>query len=292
MMRAVEILSDPRLLKYGGLAVAGVGLAVLAYGAVARPSSALNRAVAAYAHWLERRFRALFMPVNAKAVIAAQAGAMYAVAVAAVATDTHEALVVSALLGFAPALYLELKHRARVAAIEQQTDGFILALANALKCTPSVGDAFQSLVLVVSDPLKSEIDLATKQMRLGCTLEDVLTEMASRIGSRVFDTALASVLIGQRIGGNLPKILETSASALRELNRLEGVVRSKTSSGRMQLWAIAVAPIVIVLGLGKVEPHWFDPLTSSTIGMMMLGGAVACWITAVIAGRKILRVEV
>ena len=41
------------------------------------------------------------------------------------------------------------------------------------------------------EPLKSEIELATKQMRLGNTLEDALLEMARRIGSRVFDTALA-----------------------------------------------------------------------------------------------------
>ena len=43
---------------------------------------------------------------------------------------------------------------------------------------------------------------------------------------------------GRQVGGNLPKVLETTAHTLREMKRLEGVIRTKTADGRMQLWVI------------------------------------------------------
>ena len=167
-----------------------------------------------------------------------------------------------------------------------------MTLANALKATPSVGDAFTSLVPVVDEPLRSEITLATKQMRLGVVLEQSLLEMASRIGSRLFDTALASVLIGQRLGGNLPKILESSAGALRELFRLEGMMRAKTASGRIQMWVIGVAPIVFVTYFDQTDPTYFDPLMTTTPGMIILGAAIVAWVLALVLGRAILMVDV
>lgn len=292
MILLIALLRDARVLKYGGIALGGLCLAYVAYELVAKPSSIVNRGLASYAHYLERRFAALFMPANAKAVIVAQAAAMYAMIAAGLTLQMPEILPFALLIAVLPVGYLELKHHRRVVAIEQQTDAFVLALANSLKATPSVADAFHSLVTIVSDPLKSEIDLATKQMRLGCTLEDALLTMAGRIGSRAFDTALASVLIGQRIGGNLPKILETSGAALRELNRLESMVRSKTASGRIQMAVISVAPAAFVVFFDRTQPHYFDPLTETNMGVVMLSVAIVLWVVAIILGRKILRIDV
>ncbi|HSO33373.1 MAG TPA: type II secretion system F family protein [Labilithrix sp.] len=287
-----RLLHDPRAFKVAGIAVAGLGLAVLAHVMVARPNSVLNRGLAAYAHYLDKRFASMFMVANVKAVMIAQGLTMYGLVALGIAMDASEIIPFSLLVAALPWATLELKHRKRVLAIEQQTDSFILALANALKSTPSIADAFSSLVPVIAEPLKSEVDLALKQMRLGCTLEDALLLMAQRIHSRIFDTALASVLIGQRVGGNLPKILETSATALRELSRLEGMVRSRTASGRIQMWVISLAPAAFVVFFDRTQPKYFEPLTTTNVGMAILAIAIVLWIVAVIIGRKILAVDV
>ena len=57
------------------------------------------------------------------------------------------------IVAILPVASLESNRRKRIVASEQQTDAFILAL----KSTPSIGDAFSSLVPVVQEPLKSEI---------------------------------------------------------------------------------------------------------------------------------------
>jgi hypothetical protein len=80
--------------------------------------------------------------------------------------------------------------------------------------------------------MRQEVDLALKEMKVGSTLDQALLHMAARVGSRQLDSALSSILIGRQVGGNLPRVLETTAGTLREMRRLEGVVRTKTAGAR------------------------------------------------------------
>jgi tight adherence protein B len=196
------------------------------------------------------------------------------------------------VIAIMPTLYIEMLRRKRVEALELQLDSFILALANALKSTPSIGAAFNSVVTVVSDPIKSEVDLATKEMKVGSTLDQALLHMASRVGSRQLDSALSAILIGRQVGGNLPKVLETTANTLREMRRLEGVVRTKTAEGKAQLWVIALLPFGMLVGLNVLFPGYFIPLTGSIIGYLVIAFCTACWVTSVILARKILNVDI
>jgi tight adherence protein B len=197
-----------------------------------------------------------------------------------------------ALIAAGPAWYVERMRRKRVVAIENQLDGFLTALANALKSTPSIGDALNSVKGLLHPPLSNEIELAVKEMRVGTTLDQALLRMAGRIGSRQLDSALSAIVIGRQIGGNLPKILATTAETLREMARLEGVVRSKTAEGKAQLWVLALFPFVMVLALNGMKEGYFDPLTHSVAGYVVAGTAVVFWIASLVVARKVLSVDI
>jgi Flp pilus assembly protein TadB len=124
-------------------------------------------------------------------------------------------------------LQIENMRRKRLEAVERQLNGFLLALANALKAIPSVGAAFNSVVPILQAPIREEVDLATKEMKVGSTLDQSLLHMASRIGSRQVDSALSAILIGRQVGGNLGRVLETTAASIREMARLDGVIRAR-----------------------------------------------------------------
>lgn len=286
------VFATARATKIAGIAVGSVTIVCLAFYLLSDPESVLHRSWRSYHAYLRRRMEGLFLRGKPESIAYAQGVLVLFVITAATVLHDIRFLLLTAVVMVLPWAWLEIKHSRRVVAIELQTDGFVTALGNALKATPSVADAFISLRAVMSAPIKDEIELAVKQMRLGCTLEEALEMMGKRVGSRMLDTALASVLIGQRVGGNLPRILETSGAALRELQRLESFVRAKTASGRIQMIVVSLAPIAFVIFFDRTQPHYFDPLTASRTGMLILGGAVVAWIVAVILGRKILRVDV
>jgi tight adherence protein B len=116
--------------------------------------------------------------------------------------------------------------------------------------------------------------------------------MSARSGSRAVESALSAVLIGIQVGGNLPTVLENTALTIREMNRLEGVVKTKTSEGRAQLWVLACFPFVLLGAFNWVQPGYFDPLQDSIVGYIIVSIATGFWIGALLVARKVLAVDV
>ncbi|MGH7330906.1 MAG: type II secretion system F family protein, partial [Polyangiaceae bacterium] len=144
---------------------------------------------------------------------------------------------------------------------------------------------------ILTDPTRQEVDLCLKEMKVGSTLEQALIHMASRIGSRQVDTALSAVLIGRQVGGNLPKVLEQVATSLREMARLEGVLRTKTAEGKMQLYVLGALPLVLFMAMNYMFPGYFIPMTKSIGGQVVLFAAGIMWLSALVMARKILSVD-
>ena len=278
-------------LRWGSLAVISFALFIGTWQMAADETGLPHRYWARYCASLERKMRSMFNFTPGRLVALGQLAAIFMVVAAQLTLDLPFWWAGVFVIMIGPTLYLESERRKRVLKIEDQLDNFMLALANALKATPSIGAAFNSVVTVIDDPIKSEVDLALKEMKVGSTLDQALLHMAARVGSRQLDSALSSILIGRQVGGNLPKVLETTASTLREMKRLEGVIRTKTADGRMQLWVIGAMPLVFIVGFGVMWPGYFDPLTKSFNGYMIIAFVIAAWVSALILARKVLAVD-
>ena len=190
-----------------------------------------------------------------------------------------------------PPVWLRREVRRRRERIEQQLDGWLLMLANMLKATSSLVDAVRSTIKLTGAPISQEIDLVVKEVELGSSLEVALRSMVARIDSAIVSAAVTAVLVGRRTGGDLPRVLERSATALREIHRLEGAVRSKTAQARMQMIVMVLFPPAIYYGLRAVDPHFFDPLHGFW-GYIVYSASAFFWIVGILLARKILDVDV
>jgi tight adherence protein B len=279
-------------LKAAALAMVGAALWMAVFWTARDPGSLPYRYWSLYEAYLNRKLRQMFMPTHGRFVIWAQlvsvCGCLGAVLL------LHNKLLYAALVPIVlgPAVYIEQLRRARVRAIEAKIDGFVLALANALKATPSIGNALGYTQPLTAAPLDAEVALALKEMRLGNTVDQALLSMAGRIRSTQLDAALSGLLIGRQVGGDLPKILEKTAATLREMARLQGVVRSKTAEGKAQLAVLAVFPAVILLLFDTVSRGYFDPLTHSIFGWIVIALSIALWIASLLMARKVLAVDI
>jgi tight adherence protein B len=285
-------LARLRLFKLLGLGLLFVGLFFALYFIVSDAQGLPRRLWSRYVVFLERKLRLMFVWTSGNVIAAGQAAGIAAILALAVLVDLPYWYAFIALVAVAPAVVIERMRRQRVELIDAQLDGFLLALANALKATPSLGDAFTSVQRLIAPPLQQEVELAVKEMRVGSTLDQAVLFMAGRIGSRQVDSALSALLIGRQIGGNLPKILDTTAGSLREMARLEGVVRTKTAEGKAQLWVLAIFPVVLMLAFNAVKDGYFDPLTQSITGYVVVTFALVFWISSLVVARRILDVDI
>lgn len=201
-------------------------------------------------------------------------------------------LGVTMVAAIGPKVYLEDKLHKRRMSIDEMLDPFLVALANALKVSPSLGDALRSTALLIRGAIKEDVEYTLKEYNLGTPLDQALMHMSVRIDSRTFSSAMATLLIGRQTGGDLPKILERSAATLREMARLEGVVRTKTAEGKSQAYVLGAMPFAMILALQTIDPMWLKPLTNNFIGYIVCGVAATLWIVAIIAARRILNVDI
>lgn len=289
---APHALGAMDLLRFGSLALIGFALLLGTWQMVSDETGLPHRYWARYTASLERRLRAMFLFMPGRRIALGQLAVMFSIVAGALLLDLPFWWAFVLLTAIAPRVYIARLRRERVAQIEDQLDNFVLALANALKATPSIGAAFNSVVSVVENPLRNEVDLAIKEMKVGASLEQALLSMASRVGSRQLDSTLSAILIGRQVGGNLPRVLETTAQSLREMKRLEGVIRTKTAEGRMQMWVIAMMPFGFIVALSNMWAGYFDPLTKSATGYAIVGGVSLCWVGSLIVARKVLQVDI
>lgn len=278
-------------LRTGGLVLFGLGVFYGTWSAVADQDGPAYRYWIRYTSMLERKLRPMFIFTPGRVIAVGQLVVVVLICAMGLLADLPYWWMFAAMSVVFPLVWIENMRRKRLEMIEQQLDGFILALANALKAIPSISAAFQSVAAILQPPIQQEVELAIKEMKVGSTLDQALLHMASRVGSRQVDSALSAVLIGRQVGGNLPKVLESTASSLREMARLEGVVRTKTAEGKAQLWVIGLLPFALVVMLNFLNPGYFDPLKASFTGYIIAGIAGAMWMSALFLARKILAVD-
>lgn len=280
------------LTKFAGLLLLGGATWTILYVLISSPHSLPNRYWSAYIAHLERKLREMFLQTRGTHIAWVQLAIAGVVSAFGIYFQIPFWWASLALIAVAPPMYIESLRRDRVKLIESRMDGFTLTLANALKTTPSIGNALSYAQPLVMPPMNEELALAIKEMRVGNTVDQALLNMSARIRSMQLDAALAGILIGRQVGGDLPKILETTANTLREMARLQGILRAKTSEGRIQVGVLAAVPAFLLIGFDAVKPGYFEPITSSAIGWAIIVVAVVLWLAALVIARQVLRVEV
>lgn len=282
---------EPELLRWAGLALSGGGLFVLALLALLDEHGLLRRAWAEHVAALERESRFLRLGVPGARMGGYQLGALGASLIAAVAIAEPLWLALGLVAVVAPRVVLARMHERRVVAIEAQIDGWLLVLANGLRAAPSLGEAIRTSVPLIDAPLAEELDVVLKELRLGTPLDRAILELGERVRSRVLQSALAALLVGRQTGGELSAILEETSASIREMTRLEGVLRAKTAEGRSQAYVLGAVPFFLILAIHAIDPHWLDPLTTTTAGAVVTAASTGLWLAAILLARRILAVD-
>jgi len=263
--------------------------AVLFFGNTEAPG---QRALRAYVKTLDQKLRFVRADFQGIRVLAGQLA--LTIVLSAVAIFTRDGLYLAPLplVVVGPRVLLARATAARIARMDEQVEPWLNAVANALKASPSLGEALCSTVTLVPNPMSQELDVLIKEYELGTPLDVALDNLGHRINSKTLSGTVTALKIARSSGGNLTEMLETAAASLRELARLEGVVRSKTAEGKAQALVIGIIPLPMVLGIHAMDRQFFHPLFHSFTGQLVIAGAVVLWSIAILAAFKILNVDV
>ncbi|HXU73869.1 MAG TPA: type II secretion system F family protein [Polyangia bacterium] len=248
----------------------------------------------AYEKWANDELRALYSPLRARDFALRHAG----VIVAGVLTggvfmgSWVYGLILGVFFGYLPVLWIERQKSTRRKALNEQLDATLQSMANTILVTQNLEDAFATIAQHFDPPISQEADIVVKQVRLGTPMDEALRDFSTRCHSRNVDAIVTALTVGRQTGGELPKVLETTAGVLRETMRVEGVMESKTSEGKAQVVVMGMLPFVFGGALQIIDPEWMQPLFHDPIGWAII--VFACFLEAVGIAlvRKFTRIDV
>src|SRR2546429_57317 len=165
-------------------------------------------------------------------------------------------------------------------------------LSNALKAGYSFAQAIDTVAKTAVPPIADEFARAVREMNLGGSPDEALSNITKRIASADFDLVATAYSIHRTVGGNLAEILDNIAYTIRERVRIKGEIQTLTAQARASGSIITALPILLAVFMFFVTPTYFQPMFSSIIGWILIAiGAFMIFIGNLII-RRIVAIEV
>ena len=93
-------------------------------------------------------------------------------------------------------------------------------------------------------------------------------------------------------GSNAAEVVDRVAETIRERFELRRLIKTLTVQGRMSRWIVSALPVVILLLLQLINPHYMHPLVASLGGKIVLGFAAALCVGGSLVIKKIVDIKV
>ena len=202
-------------------------------------------------------------------------------------------IVIAGIIGYLiPGFYVKYRINRRLRAFNGQLGDTLTLLSNAIKAGYSFAQAIDTVAKNAVPPIADEFGRAVREMNLGGSPDEALSNITKRIASPDFDLVATAYSIHRIVGGNLAEILDNIAYTIRERVRIKGEIATLTAQARASGTLITFLPIVLAAFMYFVTPTYFRPMFENFIGWALIAiGAFMIFIGNLII-RRVVAIEV
>lgn len=197
------------------------------------------------------------------------------------------------LMTFFPLLVLKIKINNKINTFTRQFPDALGLISSSLRAGHSLLSAFQIVVNEMPDPINKIFRIAVDDISLGRDTKDALGNMSDMIPEsidlRFFVTA---VLIQREVGGNLAEILDSLGHTIRERFKMIGQLKAQTAQSKLSGIILCVVPVIIGFVIWFMNPEYMEPLFTTQVGKMALGGAITLGLVGFAAIFKITDIKI
>ncbi len=192
----------------------------------------------------------------------------------------------------APLIIIESLYQKRCQkVVDQMLDGMTI-MANGTKAGNPPSVAMGRVIENIKGPLSQEFNLVRNKEHLGMSFEDALVEMSERVPMPDVQMFVMSVNILKETGGKIDQTFETINSVIRERQKLEKKISAMTSQGITQGIIITAIPFVLLIFFWFSDRKAVEPMFTTTMGLMILGGIFTLQIIGGLMIKKIVTIKV
>ena len=179
------------------------------------------------------------------------------------------------LLGGAlPLLVVARRARRRQRAFDDQLPDVLMTMASSMRAGHSFNQAMDVIIHEGSEPASGEFGRAAAEVRLGQAADAALDRMATRLDSKNFGFVVTAVNIQRQVGGSMAEILDSVADTVRARQQFLRKVKALTAMGRASAYVLVGMPFVLAALMAVLNASFMAPLFTTSMGHLMMAGAL------------------
>lgn len=201
-------------------------------------------------------------------------------------------VILALLVGFfIPDLTLFIKNRRRQKEIENDLFKAVIIMSNAFKSGRSIMQAVKIVSEELKGPIGEEFEKVYIDLTYGLELDVVFERLSNRIKIDETKYMASSLVILNKTGGNVVKVFESIEKSFFERKKLNDELQSVTTLSNFVFRILVIIPFVIFIMIYILNPNYFAPFVSSTIGKLLLGLIIIIYVLYIIIVKKIIKIR-
>ena len=205
-------------------------------------------------------------------------------------------LVAALLLGtvglMVPGFIIRILRTKRQVKLEEQLVAGIQMLASGVRAGLNLVQSMQMIARDAPNPMRQEFAHLVQEYEYGIPLDQAMHSAAVRVGSSDYQLLFAALHTHRERGGNLGETLDRIAESIREIQRLEGRVKTLTAQGRATARWLGAMPGVVMGILYLIEPEGVEMLFTETVGNILLAIVVVLNVIGFLWIRKTMDIDI
>lgn len=180
------------------------------------------------------------------------------------------AILVGLGIWFLPNQWLKNKGKKRLKDFNDQLNGGLTLMSNALKAGHSFNQAIALSAKETQGAYSDEFKVLLKELNFGMTIEDAFDNMVNRMPSLDLKLLVNAILIQKDVGGNLSEILDNISTTIRDRQKLQNEMRTLTAQGKMSGGIVMLLPLVLGGVIYLLNPTYIGLLFTTNVGRVLL----------------------
>ena len=195
---------------------------------------------------------------------------------------------------YAPRIYVSRRKNKRQALFNQQLADVITLMSGSLRSGYSLLQAMELVAREAPQPVASEFDRVVREVGLGLSPEEALSNLVERMQSEDLELLVTAVNVQREVGGNLVEVLDTISATIRDRVKLVGEVKVLTAQQQYSGYIIALLPVALALMLGIINPSYMLGVFQDTVwcGWTMASCSLIMIFSGFLLIRRIVNIKV
>jgi tight adherence protein B len=186
-------------------------------------------------------------------------------------------------------LFVSWRYHRRVRRMVEQLPLLLDHSVRSLKAGRTLADAVLTAIEASSDPLKSSISRVSRNVQMGVSLPEAVSDFAELYERDEFRMFALGLKVNHRYGGNASELLENLIVLIREREQGARRLRAMTGETRMTALVLGMLPVFVVGFFMSTNPDYMLKMWQDGGGQHMLLTALSMQIIGSVALWRMVR---